>query len=107
MYKKRIIIVFVIVLVFMVFFPYLKAEYLTHRYGEEFEGLEIQTKMLKQSRYYKVLSYSNDRAEVFYISDTGDIISFEKVNDHWNIADWKTIWAKSGSADSFYWPYYR
>lgn len=80
---------------------------LTLKYGKQFEGLEEQTNMLSNSRYYKVLSYSKSKAKVFYVSDTGDVITFIKAKDVWEIEEWKTVWSKSGSADSFYWPYYR
>ena len=96
-----------ILLLLAAFFPYLKAEYLTARHGDEFAGLERQTNMLDDSKYYKVLSYSKEKAAVFYVSDTGDVLTFRKENDGWKMDEWKTIWSTAGSADSFCWPYYR
>lgn len=88
--------------------PYLKAEYLSLKHGKEFEGLELQTNMLNKSRYYKVIEYSDKKASVFYVSDTGDILTFIKNDDGlWELDGWKTVWSKSGSADSFSYPYYR
>ncbi len=107
--KKLIIISIVVVVIIslIVFFPYIKAEYLTFRYGDEFSGLEQQTNMLEKAKFYKIISYSKDKATVFYVSDTGDLITFKKENNEWEMNEWKTIWSTSGSADGFYWPYYR
>lgn len=108
--KKVIIAVAAILLVFLmvIFFPYIKAEYLTWRHGEEFAGLELQTNMLGEAEYFKVLTYSEQEASVFYVSDTGDLMTFVKDEEgNWARESWKTIWSKTGSADGFYWPYYR
>lgn len=107
-FQKRIIaILIVFVLLLVIFFPYLKAEVLTFQHGSEFYGLEQQTKMLAEARYYKVLSYTEDTATVFYVSDTGDLITFRRdSHGNWQYTDWVTIWSNTGSADGFYWPYY-
>lgn len=107
-FQKRIItILIVFVLLLVIFFPYLKAEVLTFQHGSEFEGLEQQTKMLAEARYYKVISYTEDTATVFYVSDTGDLITFGRDSQgNWQYTDWVTIWSNTGSADEFYWPYY-
>lgn len=108
-FKKRMItILIVFVLLLVIFFPYLKAEILTFQHGSEFEGLEQQTHMLAEACYYKVLSYSENTATVFYVSDTGDLLTFGRDNEgNWQYTDWVTIWSDAGgSADEFYWPYY-
>ena len=108
--KKRIIITITIVMLLtIVFLPYLKAEFLTYLYGMEFEGLEQQTKMMDSASYHKVLKYSETRAFVFYVikGKGGCVISFEKENDCWIVVTWEMIWSHYGSADKFYWPYYR
>ena len=110
--RKRLIIIIIITVAIIgmgvLFFPYIKTEYLTIKYGEEFVGLEQETNMLNPARYHKVFSYSQERAEVFYVSDTGDLITFVKnSNGNWEREEWKTIWSTSGSADEFIWPYYR
>lgn len=108
-WKRNIIIIAVLGIILMLMFsPYIKTEYLTLRYGKEFVGLEQQTNMLDASRYLKVFSYSENKAEVFYVSDTGDMITFVKNDDaEWKLEEWKTVWSESGSADEFIWPYYR
>ena len=97
----------IIVIVVIIAAPYIKAEYLTAAYGNEFKGLEAQTQMLNNSRNHKVLEYSDDAAKVFYVSDTGDLITFVKNADSWELSEWKTVWSKTGSASDFMWPYYR
>lgn len=103
-----IFVIFLLLLTVAVVSPYIKAEYLTARYGDQFEGLEKQTNMLDGATYFKVLSYSETEAKVFYVSDTGDVITFAKnQNGQWTMRDWNTVWSESGSADSLFWPYYR
>ena len=105
--KKRWLLFIPAILLIILAFPYIKAEYLTARYGDEFAGQEQQTRMLSPAKYYKVIDYSPTQASVFYVSDTGDVITFEKTEDEWKMTDWETIWATTGSSDEFYWPYYR
>lgn len=105
---QRVVLAVLITSLTILFSPYLKAEYLTYRYSKEFVGLEQQTNMLNASRYFKVLTYSKKEAKVFYVSDTGDLITFFKNEEgNWEIKEWRTVWSKTGSADEFYWPYYR
>lgn len=105
--KKRWLWFITALLLIILAFPYIKAEYLTARYGDEFAGQEQQTRMLNPAKYYKVIDYSPTQASVFYVSDTGDVITFDKTEDGWQMTDWETIWATTGSSDEFYWPYYR
>ena len=111
MKKLKIItsIALICLVLLMIFFPYLKAEYLTMRYGDEFIGLEQQTGMLNSPTYHKVVEYSDTQATVCYVESgtCGNIITFQKKNNSWNLLTWKTVWSHYGSADEFYWPYYR
>ena len=103
-----IVIFVLVILALLIVSPYIKSEYLTFKYGHEFNGLELQTNMLDSYKYFKVLEYSEQEAIVFYVSDTGDVITFSKENsEQWSMQEWRTIWSNSGSADSFFWPYYR
>ena len=106
--KTYLIICICFVFLLILFTPYLKVEFLTMKYGKEFYNLQKQTNMLLESEYYKVISYSKDLAKVFYVSDTGDLLTFEKdSSDKWECVEWKTVWSESGSASEFIWPYYR
>lgn len=107
--EKSVIIIFIsLIFLLFVFIPYIQAEILTIKYGNEFNDLQKQTNILTEAHYYKVLSYSDEQAKVFYVSDTGDVIIFKKnAEGNWDYSEWKTIWSNSGSAGEFYWPYYR
>lgn len=106
--SKKIGIAIAAIILIIAIFPYLNAEYLTARFGSQFDGLEQDTRMLDPAKYHKVMSYSEDYAKVYYISDySRDLILFEKADGQWEINEWRTVWSKTGSADEFYWPYYR
>ena len=105
--KRKVILILVVLLILLVIFPYIKVEYLTIKYGEDFVGLEQQTNMLNPSKYHKVMEYSSIQAKVFYVSDTGTLITFTKEGTEWVIKSWETVWSTTGSADEFFWPYYR
>lgn len=106
--KKSILIIIVCVaFLLLLFSPYIKAEILTVKYGDEFDGLQKQTNMLSDAEYYRVVSYSLDTAKVFYVSNSGDLLTFKKDSaGAWKYSGWKTIWSDSGSASEFIWPYY-
>ena len=55
------------------------------------------------------MEYSKDNARVYYVTENsfGNMISFVKYNNNWDMVNWETIWSKSGSADGFIWPYIR
>lgn len=112
--KKRIFIIIVFVLAFLalllIFSPYIKAEILTLKYGQQFANKYNQTNMIDDIQYMKVIEYSDTYAEVFYVTDnheTGELMIFEKENEGWVYVYWNTVWSKTGSADNFMWPYYR
>ncbi len=107
-HKKSFIIILVCaIIMFILFFPYFKAEFLTLKYGNEFNDLQKQTNMLTDADYHKVISYSKDTAKVFYVSGSGDLMIFKKdSNGNWKLSNWETVWSDSGSASGFMWPYY-
>jgi len=108
--KIIIMICIIAIAVLVLFSPYLKAKYLTTKYGDEFKNGYAQTGFIDDVEYFRVIDYSKDSAKVFYVTKkhaTGDLIEFKKSNDGWEKESWKTVWSKTGSADSFMWPYYR
>ncbi len=105
-FRIVLVILFAIVLTLFVH-PYPKAAAMTALHGNEFVGLEQETRMLNESRYLRVLNYSDSVATVFYVSDTGAKITFVSEADGWRIVSWEVIYSTTGSADGFIWPYYR
>lgn len=112
--KKHIFIIIVCILAFLalllIFLPYIKAEILTLKYGQQFENEYSQTNMIDDIEYMKIIEYSDTHAEVFYVTgnhETGELMIFEKKDEDWVYVYWNTVWSKTGSADNFLWPYYR
>ncbi len=107
--KFFMIILFVVLLVWGIFV--LKCEFLTYKYGNQFEKIYKENTMIGEIEYLKVLEYSDFTAKVYYVSKNytgGDILSFLKKNGHWKYNKWeRTVWSKTGSADGFVWPYIR
>ena len=109
--KKSIIIIVVSFLIFMLFFPYIKAEYYTTKYGSQFKDLYSLTGMIDGVEFCKVVEYSNDSAKVYYVEK--DIhathylyFSRDIKSNEWILISWETIWSKYGSADDLPWPFY-
>ena len=67
--------------------------------------------MIGNIEYLKVLNYTSDTAQVYFVSANrtgGNILSFSKLNGKWKYDKWeRTVWSKIGSADGFIWPYIR
>ncbi len=57
---------------------------------------------------FKGSHISKDFARVYYVGGTGDILTFSKVDETWELEHngWETVWSKTGSADGFIWPYF-
>lgn len=107
--KKKFLILTIVILTVCIFFPYLKAEFLTFRFGENFKDGYLQTNMIDSIQYYKVLDKKNNAAKVIYITSnhtSANVVSFKKKDGTWKMTDWETVWSKSGSADGFMCPYY-
>lgn len=113
MKSKKIIFIVLTIVVFLIiwiFSPYIKAEILTYKYGEMFEEEYMQTNMIDEIEYYKVVDYSDTMAKVLYVEKnhiTGNLIVFTKDNNNWKLLLWKAVWSTTGSADEFMWPYYK
>lgn len=75
-----------------------------------FEYEYQQSGMITAIEYFKVISYSNRNATVFYVlknHSAGVCINFRKEQKFWQAISWQVIWSTSGTADNFCWPYYR
>lgn len=110
-FKKIILLVIVLVLLIVLSFPYIKAGYLTVKYGDEFANGYEQTGMIDDIEYFRVIEYNDKEAVVCYIvKNHGALVKiwFEQNEDGvWQEIKWDCVWSKTGSADNFCWPYYR
>ena len=109
--SEKIILIIVMILLIVLFFPYIKAEYLTAKYGDEFDDGYEQTGMINGIEYFRVVEYNDSKAVVCYIIENHSSlvkIWFERNDDNvWEEVSWDCVWSKTGSADNFCWPYYR
>lgn len=110
----RIIIVSLTLILFHWFFSVTYAKYLTDSHGSEFKDIKaLQYDHLhawdEGDFQIRILSYSNDRAVVYYYSEYGgEKIEFCKKNNVWQYYRTLAIWSKQGSADDYFiWPYYK
>lgn len=110
--RKKIILIIVSVLLLILFFPYIKAEYLTWKYGDEFaEEYKQIGDWIRGIEYFRVIEYEDNEAVVCYIEEGHTVLHkfwFERNGDTWKEVKWDVVWTKlGGSADNFCWPYYR
>ena len=87
-----------------------KCEILTKIHGEEFEEVDLTEVMLVDADYWKVLSYREDYAEVYFVSPEGKggtVLHLLRDGDTWIIGEWGPYWSATGSADDIIWPYIR
>jgi len=108
--KKVGLAFLLLVAVFLLFWggSLLRCNILTALYGKNFVGLEQQTNMLPPADYLKILKYSDDYAEVYYVikDSTGNVFTFKRQDNKWQMAKWKTtVWSKYGNVDEILWPY--
>lgn len=107
--KYTAILIILLILVGVLVAPYLKAEYLTAKYGLYFEESYKQTNTLEGVDYCKVLEYNNVHAKVVYVAhgESINVIEFSHIEtDDWQISAWKTVWSKSGNTINFMYPIY-
>lgn len=106
--KKKILFSFLIVLLLVILIPYAVVEFQTALHGEEVKNGYEQTSMIDGDNYYKVFQYTDDACQVLYSSTENiNICRFVKnENDEWILDSWSTVYSKTGSADSFTFPFY-
>lgn len=107
-------VLFVILCSFLlisVVIPYGTVEFLTALHGNEFAKGYLQTRMIDNIAYLKVMTYSEHEAKVYYVEEgktAGHTMTFARNGTHdWEYIRWETVWSTSGSASGFIWPYYR
>lgn len=100
-----------LILVLLVWLGFIaNCEVLTAKYGFLFKDRYQSDTMLSGIDSFKVLSFDDKHATVYYVSEgrgSGNIVEYSMENGVWESQGWKTIWSASGSADGFIWPYIR
>ena len=113
--KKFLKIILIITLIFLVVWgsSILKCEYLTSQHSHEFDLAAIpeEDTMLSKPDWFRIISYNDEYAEIYYISESfrlGSILSFNKVDGKWKYDGYaNTRWTLlGGSADEIVWPYF-
>lgn len=108
--RKKLIMLFILIPIFIWGAALFKCEILTFKYGKEFKIIYKENTMLDKIDYFKVLNYTDDTARVYYVTEnkgSGEVLTFEKVDGKWVYnGEWKTIWSNTGSASEMIWPYW-
>lgn len=105
---------FILLLILMIVGSYVKVEIQTLLYGEQFEELYDASGWIEDISYFKVMKYSGENADIFYValsvedgSPTAKFLyHFKKESGNWTLDSWKCLDSKSGNAEKFYWPFY-
>lgn len=108
--KKKIVIAIIIIIFTLIILPYAYVEITTALYGKQFAEEYKQTSMISSVEYYKVFSYNNQRAKVYYVERDPTItyfVYFEKDGSKWKMTSWDTVWSDFGSASNVTFPFYR
>lgn len=109
--KKNIFIIILFCAFLAGIVPYIKVEVLTLQHKAEFRTLYNSNGMIKDVEYLKVMDYSKESANVYYVTSgkkAGFLYKFIRRNEEgWQLEGWDVVWSSSGSADNFIWPYYR
>lgn len=107
--KKVLKITILLVIIIIIFWlgSIARCEYLTMKYGNEITIPKEVSDMIGEKKKIKIINYTEKSAKVYYVNDSGNLIYFVKKDDQWVFDSWETVWSKSGSADSFVWPYFR
>lgn len=113
--KKFLKIILIIALIFFIIWgiPMIKCEYLTLQHGHEFDlsAVPEENTMLSEPDWFRILSYNDEYAEIYYISEDfrlGSVLGFKKVQGKWKYDSWLAcVWtALGGNADDDVWPYF-
>lgn len=103
---KNLLLLLLIIMIIFLAKPYIKAEILTHKYGEQFRNLYEQTGFIDNVKMFKVLNYADNDAVVYYDNSISVFICYFSKSDEWELYDWKCVWAKDGNANEWIYPYY-
>lgn len=111
--KKKWYILFICLVAFVIA-PYVRVEFLTLCYGDKFSNLYDASGWIEDISYFKVMKYREEEADVLYAAWSEEqqcimgmfIYHFKRESGIWELERWECKWAKYGTAEEFYWPYY-
>ena len=106
---KKIICLFIVLIVAVWGFWFAKCEVLTLMYSAEFKNGYELTGMLPEPDFIKVLSYDKAQARVYYVkkNEVGSTVDFIKKDNEWELKSWGgKAWSSDGSAESVVMPYF-
>ncbi len=116
MNKRKILVAFVLLILAVIFIPYLWVEINTALHKEEFKDLYLQTyetvednHCIGEDNYCKVFYKIGNEAKVFYATNTSTFMcrfSRNSTDDVWKICDADVLWSEYGSASNFSFPFY-
>ena len=109
--NKLLITVISVLALFLLAWPasIIRCEILTARHGEEFAQASAELEqVVKPNDGWKVITYSECYAEVYFYSEFGgELVAFDLKDGQWVERTWIASWSASGSADDIIWPYFR
>lgn len=105
--KFKSFFLIVIILVVLLFAPYLPIELNTNKYKQEVNKLYLQTGLIEDDNYCKVYKYTDSDLQVLF-ADTKSVnmCYYIKKDDEWKLARWETILSVEGSASGLVFPIY-
>lgn len=111
---KRCFILLLILIGVMIVGSYVKVEIQTLFYGEQFSNLYDASGYIEDIKYFKVIKYSNENADIFYVAFSEQdesvpatfLYHFKKESEIWVLDSWECLWSKHGNAEKFFWPIY-
>lgn len=101
---------FLLLVLFVCVIPYMRVELNTYLHKSTFREEFRQTHMIDKIEYLKVFDCTHDTAQVLYVVDGHEaaiMTYFSKCDGIWALDTWTVLWSSTGSAESFFWPYYR
>lgn len=108
------LILMIVLLCAIVAVPYVRVEILTLLHREEFSDLYEVSGYIENIKYYKVMNYNEERADIFYVAQSVNdgsvpatfLYHFNKQSETWILESWECIWSKHGNAEKIIWPFY-
>lgn len=114
----NVALIFVVVLLAIVMLRWcidcVHCEILTMRHNEEFEYAYLSGTDIAKLQDFKVLSYSDHSAKVYYTEHgmaSGNVVTFQRPQTYsaWEVSDWDVlwdIWDPENESRDFVYPYW-